>query len=804
MTIGGSGTNTTIIKPLTFHPEKFSGINSDVTTFMKNYELYAKINGWDDDKKFQYFPAYLTHLALQVYYQIEKNAKDWKTLEKNFKEEFNESANIDLIENKLMRRKQEKDESAMQYITDVVNYCAIVDDKMEMKRVCKHIMKGLRPEIISAIGLFDNSDLKKLKHNIEKYENNLQLIESSKEEDRVAKMEQAIFELKEKISKSDGEKVEKVNQVVVQKSNQNESKNDQWRKNKSKNWKQNNFWQPPNFWQNPMYSQNPFNTYQPQWNQFQGLPNQFQGSPNQFQGSQNQWGQWQNQFQNGQQNWGNGQNNGGKGPTPNRSSKFCTNCKRPGHLKETCWHSETNTEQKNEKKNDQKTINESNKTCTNCKKIGHLIDDCWFLDPSVIDTGCNLTLINEKIPHSKSELEESDVNLVCANDSAMKVKGKLKKIFSIEGQKYEVEAHVTEGLNSDIILGINFLLQHAAVIDFVNKYIQLGTGKNAIKIPMDEKWLKNFKQPEQEIDTIGDHVISFKEIILKPKERKIITIDDIKPNKNNRLIIPNDLFHQKSGIKATGVCVKNNKQAILQLFNYTNVSKKIYQLQRIGVFKDHKENKQQVVNNIQGEENHTQGEINENEDEVRDLEGNLIDISPKMKGENRKKIVHLLRRFRHLFTMDSLHISKANVEEYELKVKDDEPVSLRSYKLAPVERREIWRQGLMNSPAAFSKTINAEFADLLYEAMVAYMDDICAYGKDFEQALLNLEKTLQRLDKLNLKLKTSKCKFFYDEIELLGHKVNGKKIEPIDKNIKAIVNFRQPRTIKEVQSFIGM
>lgn len=113
-------------------------------------------------------------------------------------------------------------------------------------------------------------------------------------------------------------------------------------------------------------------------------------------------------------------------------------------------------------------------------------------------------------------------------------------------------------------------------------------------------------------------------------------------------------------------------------------------------------------------------------------------------------------------------------------------------------------QGLKNSPAAFSSVVNSALSDILYAGAVAYMDDICTYGKTFEEALENLKKTLERLKKLNLKLKTKKCHFFYEKAKLLGHEINGGKITTTNKNIEKIMKFKRPETVKQVKSFVGL
>jgi len=49
------------------------------------------------------------------------------------------------------------------------------------------------------------------------------------------------------------------------------------------------------------------------------------------------------------------------------------------------------------------------------------------------------------------------------------------------------------------------------------------------------------------------------------------------------------------------------------------------------------------------------------------------------------------------------------------------------------------------------------------------MDDFTPYGTDFDEALFNLEKTLQRCKQTNLSLSIEKCHMMMTEGVDLGH-----------------------------------
>ena len=72
-----------------------------------------------------------------------------------------------------------------------------------------------------------------------------------------------------------------------------------------------------------------------------------------------------------------------------------------------------------------------------------------------------------------------------------------------------------------------------------------------------------------------------------------------------------------------------------------------------------------------------------------------------------------------------------------------------------------------------------------------------------EEHLKRLEAVFQKLCAAGLKLKPSKCFFFKEEIEYLGHVVSGKGISTNPKKIEAVSKWPTPRTVYDVRSFLG-
>ena len=111
--------------------------------------------------------------------------------------------------------------------------------------------------------------------------------------------------------------------------------------------------------------------------------------------------------------------------------------------------------------------------------------------------------------------------------------------------------------------------------------------------------------------------------------------------------------------------------------------------------------------------------------------------------------------------------------------------------------------GLTNAPATFQHLIESCLGDYHLKYCIIYLDDIIIFSKTPEEHISRLHKVFQKLDKTALHLKPSKCEFFKDRLEYLGHVVSSKGIETNPKKIAAILNWPWPRNITQIRSFLG-
>ena len=77
--------------------------------------------------------------------------------------------------------------------------------------------------------------------------------------------------------------------------------------------------------------------------------------------------------------------------------------------------------------------------------------------------------------------------------------------------------------------------------------------------------------------------------------------------------------------------------------------------------------------------------------------------------------------------------------------------------------------GLTNAPTFFMYLMNSVFKPELNKFVVVFIDDILIYSKNKEEHAQHLRIVLTRLKKHKLYAKFSKCEFWLDRVQFLGH-----------------------------------
>ncbi|KAF8750875.1 hypothetical protein RHS01_08951 [Rhizoctonia solani] len=111
--------------------------------------------------------------------------------------------------------------------------------------------------------------------------------------------------------------------------------------------------------------------------------------------------------------------------------------------------------------------------------------------------------------------------------------------------------------------------------------------------------------------------------------------------------------------------------------------------------------------------------------------------------------------------------------------------------------------GLTNAPAAFQHFMNNLFRDLIDVTVVIYLDNILIFSEDPKDHPGHVREVLSRLMKNQLFCKLSKCHFHVTTVDYLGIVISPAGFSMDQKKIEAVTSWPQPKTVKQVQAFLG-
>ncbi|GJY03067.1 putative reverse transcriptase domain-containing protein [Tanacetum coccineum] len=140
---------------------------------------------------------------------------------------------------------------------------------------------------------------------------------------------------------------------------------------------------------------------------------------------------------------------------------------------------------------------------------------------------------------------------------------------------------------------------------------------------------------------------------------------------------------------------------------------------------------------------------------------------------------------------------------------DAAPVARAPYRLAPSELKELSEQLRELTEKDFIRPI---FMDLMNRVckpyldnfVIVFIDDILIYSKNKEEYYEHLKTILNLLRSEKLYAKFSKCDFWLDSVQFLGHVIDSSGIHIDPAKIEAIRNWPALTTPTEVRQFLGL
>jgi len=111
--------------------------------------------------------------------------------------------------------------------------------------------------------------------------------------------------------------------------------------------------------------------------------------------------------------------------------------------------------------------------------------------------------------------------------------------------------------------------------------------------------------------------------------------------------------------------------------------------------------------------------------------------------------------------------------------------------------------GLVNAPATFQAMMNKILREFLDHGVVVYLDDILIYSNSEEEHIELVRKVLAKLKEHQLAVSVTKSVFHQESVEFLGYIVATNGVTMSERKVESIKNWKPPRSVKEVQIFIG-
>ena len=110
--------------------------------------------------------------------------------------------------------------------------------------------------------------------------------------------------------------------------------------------------------------------------------------------------------------------------------------------------------------------------------------------------------------------------------------------------------------------------------------------------------------------------------------------------------------------------------------------------------------------------------------------------------------------------------------------------------------------GLRNAAQTFQRLMNTVLQGLPFAFV--YIDDILVASADEAEHFRHLREVFERLQQHGLVIRPEKCEFGKASLDFLGYHVSSSGIQPTKKKVAALASFPEPKTVKQLQRFLGM
>jgi len=112
--------------------------------------------------------------------------------------------------------------------------------------------------------------------------------------------------------------------------------------------------------------------------------------------------------------------------------------------------------------------------------------------------------------------------------------------------------------------------------------------------------------------------------------------------------------------------------------------------------------------------------------------------------------------------------------------------------------------GTCVSTPLFIKAMNQVLGPEVADFVTGYVDDILITSSTCEEHLKQIEIVLKKFEENGVTVKIKKSEFFRKEVKFLGYIITDQGIKVDEEKIEKILQFKTPRNLKKLQSFLGL
>lgn len=122
----------------------------------------------------------------------------------------------------------------------------------------------------------------------------------------------------------------------------------------------------------------------------------------------------------------------------------------------------------------------------------------------------------------------------------------------------------------------------------------------------------------------------------------------------------------------------------------------------------------------------------------------------------------------------------------------------------PLYQFTVMPFGLCNAAQRMCRLMDKVIPSVIRSNVFVYLDDLLVCSASFEEHIILLGDVAKCLDRANLTINVEKSKFCYKEVRYLGFVVGNGLIRTDDQKVKAVAEFPEPKTPRQLRRFLGM